>query len=134
MLLTPAEIKPKPFESRRNSFLSGADVLQIYVRASTLCRFHSHSLSGTTTPSIAFRHLPSNSAKTGYATEGALFISAQLSTDAVSALRISDCGSNLVLRHPRKHETESSVSTDSNDFGFTICAGVSNVVSYKRNV
>ena len=58
MLLTPAEIKPKPFESRRNSFLSGADVLQIYVRASTLCRFHSHSLSGTNTPSIAFRHLP----------------------------------------------------------------------------
>ena len=34
------------------------------------------------TPSIAFRHLPPESA-----TEGALFISAQLSTDAVSALR-----------------------------------------------
>ena len=31
--------------------------------------------------------LPPNSARTGYATEGALFISAQLSTDAVSALR-----------------------------------------------
>ena len=39
------------------------------------------------TPSIAFRHRPPNSARTGYATEGALFISAQLSTDAVSALR-----------------------------------------------
>ena len=39
------------------------------------------------TPSIAFRHLPPNSARTGYATEGALFISAQLSSDAVSALR-----------------------------------------------
>ena len=39
------------------------------------------------TPSIAFRHLPPNSATFGYATEGALFISAQLSTDAVSALR-----------------------------------------------
>ena len=39
------------------------------------------------TPSIAFRHLPPNSAKFVYATEGALFISAQLSTDAVSALR-----------------------------------------------
>ena len=39
------------------------------------------------TPSIAFRHLPPNSAMFGYATEGALFISAQLSTDAVSALR-----------------------------------------------
>ena len=38
------------------------------------------------TPSIAFRHLPPNSARTGYATEGALFISAQLSTDAVSDL------------------------------------------------
>ena len=38
------------------------------------------------TPSIAFRHLPPNSARIGYVTEGALFISAQLSTDAVSAL------------------------------------------------
>ena len=39
------------------------------------------------TPSIASRHLPPNSARFSYATEGALFISAQLSTDAVSALR-----------------------------------------------
>ena len=39
------------------------------------------------TPSIAFRHLPPNSARFSYATEGALFISALLSTDAVSALR-----------------------------------------------
>ena len=39
------------------------------------------------TPSIAFRHPPPNSARFSYATEGALFISAQLSTDAVSALR-----------------------------------------------
>ena len=38
-------------------------------------------------PSIAFRHLPPNSARFSYATEGALFISAQLSTDAFSALR-----------------------------------------------
>ena len=38
------------------------------------------------TPSIAFRHLPPNSARFSYATEGALFISAQLSSDAVSAL------------------------------------------------
>ena len=36
------------------------------------------------TPSIAFWHLPPNSARFSYATEGALFISAQLSTDAVS--------------------------------------------------
>ena len=39
------------------------------------------------TPSTVFRHLPLNSARFGYATEGALFISAQLSTDAVSALQ-----------------------------------------------
>ena len=38
-------------------------------------------------PNIAFRHLLPNSARSGYATEGALFTSAQLSTDAVSALR-----------------------------------------------
>ena len=37
------------------------------------------------TSSLAFRHLPPNSARIGYATEGALFISAQLSTDEVSA-------------------------------------------------
>ena len=39
------------------------------------------------TPSIAFRHLPPNSARFSCATEGALFISTQLSTDAVSALQ-----------------------------------------------
>ena len=39
------------------------------------------------TPSIAFRHLPPNSARFSYATEGALFISVQLSSDAVSTLR-----------------------------------------------
>ena len=39
------------------------------------------------TPSIAFRHLPPNSARFSYASEGALFIPAQLSSDAVSALR-----------------------------------------------
>ena len=39
------------------------------------------------TPSLAFWHLPPNSAITGYATEGALLVSAHLSTDAVSALR-----------------------------------------------
>ena len=37
------------------------------------------------TPSTAFWHLPPNSARFSYATEGALFISAQLSTDLVSA-------------------------------------------------
>ena len=39
------------------------------------------------TASIAFWHLPPNSARFGYATEGALFISAQLSTNTVSALQ-----------------------------------------------
>ena len=43
--------------------------------------------SSVHTPSIAFRHLPPNSARFSYATEGALFISAQLSTDAGGALR-----------------------------------------------
>ena len=42
---------------------------------------HSH------TPNTTFRHLPPKSARFIYATEEALFISAQLSTDAVSALR-----------------------------------------------
>ena len=42
---------------------------------------------GVLAPRIAFRHLPPNSARIGYATEGALSISVQLSTDAVSALR-----------------------------------------------
>ena len=41
----------------------------------------------THTPSIACRHLPPNSARFSYATEGALITSAQLSSDAVSALR-----------------------------------------------
>ena len=39
------------------------------------------------TQSITFRHLPPDSARNGYATEGALFMSAQLTTDAVSVLR-----------------------------------------------
>ena len=39
------------------------------------------------TSSIAFRHLLPNSARFNYATEGVLYISAQLSSDAVSALR-----------------------------------------------
>jgi len=39
------------------------------------------------TPSTAFWHLPPNSARFSYATDMALFISAQLSSDADSALR-----------------------------------------------
>ena len=43
--------------------------------------------SGRLTPSITFRHLPPNSARFGYATDRALFISAQLSTNMVSTLQ-----------------------------------------------
>ena len=39
------------------------------------------------TPSTAFWHPPPNSARFSYATEGALFISAQMSSNVVSALR-----------------------------------------------
>ena len=39
------------------------------------------------TPSLAFRDLPPYTARIGYATEDALFISAQLSTGAVCAHR-----------------------------------------------
>ena len=55
--------------------------------ASSCSVYECVSMCACHTPSIAFRHLPPNSARFGYATEGALFISAQLSTDAVSALR-----------------------------------------------
>ena len=85
----------------------------------------------THTLSTAFRHLPPNSARFGYATEGALFISAQLSTDAVSALRklrvLTWCRSNLAPKHARIHEAHpprvKKFCLDSNDFGF-IWAGV----------
>ena len=77
-----------PSNSHSTAFLEGA--CQIFTIQSSL-----QNLRGATsslhhpfhTPSIAFRHLPPNSARFGYATEGALFISPQLSTDAVSALR-----------------------------------------------
>ena len=42
---------------------------------------------GIHTPSIAFWHLSPDSARIGYFTEGALFISAQLSDDAFSTLQ-----------------------------------------------
>ena len=42
MLFTPAQIKPKSFESRRNSFLPGVDASHVYVRAWALGCFHSH--------------------------------------------------------------------------------------------
>ena len=49
---------------------------------------HQSSVHRVYTPSIAFRHLPPNSARFSYATEGALFITMQLSTDAVNTLQM----------------------------------------------
>ena len=65
---------------------------ELYARPlQTTCRPHlmfSGSAAGSKAHSEhRFPALPPNSARFGYATEGALFISAQLSTDAVSALR-----------------------------------------------
>ena len=47
---------------------------------SHLCQYCGH------TPSVTFWHLPPNSARFGYAIDGPLFTSAQLTTDTVSAL------------------------------------------------
>ena len=68
--------------------------------------------------SITFWHLPPNSVRTGYVTEGAL-ISAQLYSDAVGALQ------NVWVFNKTVKATD--------DFGF-IYGGVSNVDGYKRNV
>ena len=85
------------------------------------------SLSGTFLP---------NSARFGYATEVALFISVHLSSDAVRALR------KVQPKHARKEETSTpgkkkkkkrkkkEFRLDSNDCGF-ICAGVNFVGGYK---
>ena len=40
MLLTPAQIKPKSFESRRNFFLPVVDASHVFVRAWALGCFH----------------------------------------------------------------------------------------------
>ena len=64
---------------------------------------------------IAFRHLPPNSARFSYITEGVFFISTQLSTDAVSPLQKvrvlirlwkqpSTMFTYLVPKHTRKYE------------------------------
>ena len=58
------------------------------------------------TPSIAFRHLFPNSARSGYATEGAPLISEQLSADAVSALRKV----RVLIRLWKQHKRHSSGS------------------------
>ena len=79
---------------QRSSAFSSASVRacnhqQNHTHARTHAYTHVHTQANANphTPSIAFRHLPPNSARFSYATEGALFISAQLSSDAVSALR-----------------------------------------------
>ena len=114
-------------------------------KCSNLCVLNSHHISPkpyllTHTTSIAFRHLPPNSARISYATEGAHFISAQLSTDAVSALRkvwilIRSIQSKHASKHearpPRVKERKEEFRLHSNDFGF-VSASVSNVGSYKR--
>ena len=75
------------------SSLARRELRQIYEQSDVLKAMwnnHKRQLAGKGfehTPSIAFRHLPPNSARFSYATEGALFICAQLSSDAVSALR-----------------------------------------------
>ena len=79
------------------------------------------------TPSIAFHDLPPNAARFGCATEGALFISAQLSTDAVSALRkvwvLITLWKQPSAQARSKHEAhpprvKKEFRPDSNDFGF----------------
>ena len=53
--------------------------------------------TGVDPPSIAFWHLPPNSARSGYATEGALFISTQLSTDAAGQRPPKGLGTNKTV-------------------------------------
>ena len=65
---------------------------------------------GMHTPSIAFRHLPPNSARFSYATEGALFyLHAAVQRRGLHPPKGSgtkyDCRSNLAPKHARKHET-----------------------------
>ena len=69
--------------SKIHCFLVDANKSYVIATSDSVVTLHSCGH----TPSIAFRHLPPNSARFSYATEGALFISAQLSSDAVSALR-----------------------------------------------
>ena len=61
--------------SRQKQFTETGQIITV------TSQMHAH------TPSVAFWHLPPNSARFSYATEGALFISVQLSTDMVSELR-----------------------------------------------
>ena len=63
MLLTPAQINPKSFESRRNFlFLLGVDASHVYLRAWALGCFH----ISTQTPSTGLRHPAFNTAVFSY--------------------------------------------------------------------
>ena len=105
--LPPAEIKPNSFQSRQNYFLTNSGRAPS-LRACFQATYCFYSLTSAHAPSNAFRNLPSNSARTGYATERALLTSAQLSSDTVSDLRkvwvLKDCGRNIASRHARVHE------------------------------
>ena len=54
---------------------------------------------------IAFRHLPPNSARTGYATEGALFISAQLSQHSRCQRPPKGLGTNKTVETTQRPST-----------------------------
>ena len=96
-------------------------------------------------PGLAFWHLLPNSAKTDYATDGALFISMHASTATLSApserfqyLEDWQCESSMVSKHTCKHEVHLPLLTNEfhlswNSLGF-IRSGINNVDSYKRNV
>ena len=93
MLLTPSQIKPKSFESRRNSssfFPPGVDA----------------------PPNTAFRHLPPNSARFSYATEGAHLIKIiRAAVHRRGQRPPKGFGTNMTVeatwrpKHARKHET-----------------------------
>jgi len=87
-MLPPAEIKPNSFQSRQNYFLtnSGRDPSS-YTRASKLHIASTVLLPLTLLASLSGTFLQILPAGTGYATEGALLTSAELSTDTVSDLR-----------------------------------------------
>ena len=86
-------------------------------------------------PNFAFWHLPPNSARNGHATEGAIFVSTQLSTDAVSTLQNVWALVRLdTTLHQSTHANmrqRKEFCLDSSNFGY-ICPGISNVGSYKR--
>ena len=97
--------------------------------------------------SLAFRHLFPNSARFGYTTEGSVFISTQMSTNAVSTLWKAwvlfykqDCENYVTLKHACKHEAHlprvkkkrREFCLDWDNFGF-IYAGVSSAGSYESN-